>query len=197
MTLKVIGAGFGRTGTESLKRALEILGQGPTHHMYEVMDSEKQRDRWSAFVNGAEPDWPKLFDGFNSAVDWPSAAYWRETAAFYPDAKVVLTHRPAEDWWRSFTSTIQQALKSGKDVGGIGSRVITERVFAGNIDDKEHVLSIYEASIASVRAEVPSDRLIDLPLGSGWKPLCSGLGLSEPEIAYPMGNTKAGFRSVA
>ena len=110
---------------------------------------------------------------------------------------MVLTHRPAEDWWRSFTSTIQQALKSGKDVGGIGSRVITERVFAGNIDDKEHVLSNYEASIASVRAEVPSDRLIDLPLGSGWEPLCSGLGLSEPEIAYPMGNTKDGFRSVA
>ena len=197
MTLKVIGAGFGRTGTESLKRALEILGLGPTHHMYEVMDCEKQRDRWSAFAHGADPDWPNLFEGFNSAVDWPSAAFWRDTMAFYPDAKVILTHRPSEDWWASFTGTIQQALNSGKDVSGIGSKVITEMVFDGNIHDKAHVLSIYEASIANVRAEVPANRLIDLPLGAGWAPLCSGLGLPEPEVAYPQGNTKKGFRSVA
>ncbi len=197
MTLKVIRAGFGRTGTESLKRALEALGLGPTHHMYEVMDSETQRERWIAFANGATPDWPSLFEGYNSAVDWPSAAYWRETMAFYPDAKVVLTHRPAEDWWNSFTNTIQTALLSGTDVGGLGTSVITEGVFGGNIQDKAHVLSVYEDTIARVRNEVPTERLIDLPLGSGWGPLCRGLGLPEPDMDYPQGNTKAGFRAVA
>ncbi len=197
MTLKVIGAGFGRTGTESLKRALETLGLGPTHHMYEVMDSDMQRARWNAFTNGAEPDWPKLFEGYDSAVDWPSAAFWRETMAFYPDAKVILTHRPAEEWWNSFSKTILLALKLHQDVGGLGARVITEGVFGGRIDDKEHVISVYHASIEAVRNEVPSERLIDLPLGSGWGPLCNGLGLPEPKVPYPYGNTQAGFRSVA
>ncbi|MEX0347922.1 MAG: sulfotransferase family protein [Paracoccaceae bacterium] len=197
MSLKAIGAGFGRTGTESLKRGLEILGLGPTHHMYEVMDSEVQRERWSAFANGAEPDWPKLFEGFNSAVDWPSAAFWRETMEFYPNAKVILSYRPEEDWWDSFSKTIQQALVSGKDVGGLGTKVITERVFGGQIDDKDHVLSVYRETIDNVRNTVPRSRLIELPLGSGWAPLCDGLGLETPDLPYPSGNTQDEFRSVA
>lgn len=195
MTLKVIGAGFGRTGTESLKRALEILGLGPTHHMYEILDNDIQRADWNAFVNGANPDWPTLFNGYGSAVDWPSAAFWRETMAFYPEAKVVLTHRPAEEWWNSFSNTILQALQSGKDVGGLATKVITEGVFGGRINKKDHVISVYNASIKAVRNEVPADRLIDLPLGSGWAPLSNGLGLPEPNVPYPDGNTKAGFRS--
>ncbi len=196
MTLKVIGAGFGRTGTESLKRALEMLGLGPCHHMYEVMDSDVQRARWSAFADGSRTDWPTLFEGYNSAVDWPSAAFWRETMAYYPDAKVILSHRPAEDWWNSYSKTILQALLSGKDVGGMARKVITDRVFSGQIEDKAHVIGVYEASIAAVRKDVPADRLIDLPLGSGWGPLCDGLGVAVPSVPYPNGNTQEQFRAV-
>ena len=117
--------------------------------------------------------------------------------AQFPGAKVILTHRPAEDWWASFSKTIRVALSSGADVGGLGSRVITQGVFGGNIDDKDHVIAVYEASIAAVRREVPADRLIDLPLGAGWGPLCAGFGLPVPEADYPRGNATESFRAQA
>ncbi len=195
MTLKVIGAGFGRTGTESLKRALETLGLGPTHHMYEVMDSPVQRERWNSFASTGKVSWSELFEGFTSAVDWPSAAFWRQTMDFFPDAKVVLSHRPAEEWWNSFSTTIRTALTTGKDVGGLGHKVITEGVFGGNVDDKDHVIGIYKASLEEVRRTVPANRLIDLPLGSGWEPLCTGLGVAVPNEPYPYGNSQSQFRA--
>lgn len=195
MSLTAIGAGFGRTGTESLRQALDMLGLGPTHHMYEVMDSKEQKERWLALAKGETPDWSALFQGFNCAVDWPSAAYWRETMEAFPVAKVILTHRPAEDWWASFSKTILVAIQSGKDVGGVASAVIADCVFKGRPDDKDHAISTYLASIDDVRRTVPKHRLIDMPLGAGWKPLCDGFGLTVPAAPFPSGNTKSQFRA--
>ena len=95
MTLKVIGAGFGRTGTDSMRHALNILGVGPTLHMYELADGTPLRQRWFDLVQGGTPDWDALTEGYNSCVDWPAAHYWRELSAAYPDAKVLLTMRSA------------------------------------------------------------------------------------------------------
>ena len=106
MTLEVIGAGFGRTGTASLKAALEILGYDPTHHMFEVMASKEQMALWHAIGAGSEPDWDKVYDGFPAAVDFPTASYWRELTGHYPDAKVILTVRSADSWWKSASATI-------------------------------------------------------------------------------------------
>lgn len=195
MSLVAIGAGFGRTGTESLRQALDMLGLGPTHHMYKVMDSVAQKERWLSLARGGTADWPTLFDGFQSAVDWPSAAYWRETMEVYPDAKIILTHRPAEDWWASFSRTILVALQSGKDVGGVGTAVIGDGVFGGKPDKKDHAISTYLASNEEVRRTVPTERQIDIPLGAGWTPLCEGFGLPVPPVPYPSGNTKTEFRA--
>ncbi len=106
MTLKVIGPGFGRTGTKSLKEALAILGFGPCHHMFEVLDNQEQIPNWVGLSRGERRDWADVFKGYHSQVDWPGAHFWRETAAAFPDAKHVLSVRPVESWWKSFDKTI-------------------------------------------------------------------------------------------
>ena len=106
MTIKVIGAGFGRTGTDSMREALTILGFGPCHHMFEVNADPEQRRLWRGLAKGAAPDWSQLLAGYVSCVDWPSAFYWRELTEAFPDARVVLTDRSPESWWESFEKTI-------------------------------------------------------------------------------------------
>ncbi len=93
MTLSVIGLGFGRTGTESLKKALEILGCGPCYHMFEVLPHQDRVDEWVSLVQGKTPDWDKTFAGYHASADWPGAFFWRELATHYADAKFVLTTR--------------------------------------------------------------------------------------------------------
>ena len=102
MTIKVIGAGFGRTGTDSMREALTILGFGPCHHMSEIMANDEQKRLWRALAQGAAPDWNQLLAGYTSCVDWPSAHYWRDLVEFFPEARVILTWRSAESWWASF-----------------------------------------------------------------------------------------------
>jgi hypothetical protein len=104
MPLEVIGSGFGRTGTASLKRALETLGFGPCHHMEEVMANPEQVTRWEAYVAGEPVRWDDVFDGYRSQVDWPGAHVWRELAQAYPDAKVIHSVRPEDAWWKSFSA---------------------------------------------------------------------------------------------
>ncbi len=84
----MIGAGFGRTGTDSMREALNILGFGPCHHMFEVTANPVQRQRWRAMVAGEAPDWEALFQGYASCIDVPAAWYWREITAVWPEAPV-------------------------------------------------------------------------------------------------------------
>ncbi len=111
MTLKVIGTGFGRTGTDSMREALDMLGFGPCHHMFEVNTNEEQKRLWRAFVQGAPTGWDQLFEGYASCMDWPSAHYWPELVRAYPQARVILTHRSPESWWASFEKTIVAGLR--------------------------------------------------------------------------------------
>ena len=109
MTLAVVGTGFGRTGTNSMRLALNQLGFGPCHHMKEVIDHPEQQRQWRALAKGGTPNWEQLFDGYRSAVDWPSAYYWRELIDAYPQAKVLLTTRDVESWYASIERTIMIA----------------------------------------------------------------------------------------
>ncbi len=106
MPLSIIGSGFGRTGTMSLKLALEQLGFGPCHHMEEVMDHPGQFGHWQAAARGEAMDWESVYQGYRSTVDWPGAHSWQELAETYPEAKVIHTLRPAEEWWGSYSTTI-------------------------------------------------------------------------------------------
>lgn len=102
MTLEVIGAGFGRTGTDSMREALNILGFGPCHHMFEVTENPLMKSRWRAFMDTDDRDWESLFEGYRSCVDWPSVHYWRDLITHYPQARVILTWRDADSWWKSY-----------------------------------------------------------------------------------------------
>ena len=106
MALAIIGSGFGRTGTMSMKMALEQLGFGPCHHMIEVIGNPAQPAHWKAIAAGQKVVWAEVFKGYNSQVDWPGAAIWRETSVAFPDAKVLHTERPEDEWWNSFSVTI-------------------------------------------------------------------------------------------
>ena len=106
MTLKVVGSGFGRTGTRSLKDALEILGFGPCHHMEEVFANPPQVPLWRRVIGGDHPALPEVYRGYGSQVDWPGAHVWREAASAFPAAKVVHSVRPPEKWWASYSATI-------------------------------------------------------------------------------------------
>lgn len=194
MTIEVIGAGFGRTGTDSMREALNMLGFGPCHHMREVNANEEQKQRWRALARGESPSWEALLSGYRSCVDWPSAHYWRELIEVYPRAKVVLTYRSAESWWTSFEQTILAGLKLSTDRESLGLALIRDQVFGGRADDRAHAIARYEANVAAVRATVPAGRLLVHRLGDGWEPLCKHLGVAVPSAPYPRVNSAAEFR---
>ena len=194
MTLKVIGAGFGRTGTDSMREALNILGLGPCHHMLEVNASEDQKQMWRAMVQGAPPEWERLFAGYASAVDWPSAYYWRELMAFYPRAKVVLTYRTADSWWKSFEQTILRGIQASTEPESLGLALVRDKVFSGRADDRALAIARYEDNVNAVKATVPPERLLVHSLGDGWEPLCAHLGVPVPAQPYPSRNSASDFQ---
>ena len=196
MALSVIGAGFGRTGTESMKLALETLGRGPCHHMKEILANSEQIALWRAIARGDLPDWEKAFAGYNSAVDWPAAFFWRELSEHYPDAKILLTVRSAESWYESMAGTIFKILKASTDPASIGLTLIGESVFEGRFDDRAHAIAVYEKNIATVQAAFTEQRLLTYNLGDGWEPLCRFLGEPVPDVPYPRSNTRAQFETM-
>ncbi|MCH7663890.1 MAG: hypothetical protein IH859_08495 [Chloroflexi bacterium] len=103
--MQVIGSGFGRTGTLSLKTALEILGFGRCYHMMEVARHPSHVKVWVAAVNGQPVDWQQLFTGFEAAVDFPSSIYYQEMMQAFPHAKVLHTVRDPQRWYDSTVAT--------------------------------------------------------------------------------------------
>jgi len=193
MTLRVIGAGFGRTGTDSMREALSILGFGPCHHMFEVTENPVMKSRWRAFMAGQDADWGALFEGYASCVDWPAVLFWRDLVEAFPEAKVVLTWRSPESWWASYENTLLRYYQTTDDRASVGYLAI-DRAFGPRAEDRDHVLGIYEANTAAALAEVPPDRLILHRLGDGWEPLCAGLGVPVPDVPYPNRNSTAEIR---
>lgn len=197
MTLQVIGTGFGRTGTDSMREALDILGLGPCHHMLEVIGNDQQKQLWRALAKGAAPDWNVLFAGYNSCMDWPSAHYWRDLVRFYPEARVILTNRSPESWWASFEKTILPVVMNSVDHDSLGLALIAKQVFGGKPDDRAHAIAVYEANVRDVIATVPESRLLVHNLGDGWEPLCQHLGVPVPDVPYPSRNNTSEFQDRA
>ncbi|MEZ6001511.1 sulfotransferase family protein [Hyphomonas sp.] len=198
MTLKVISAGYGRTGTMSLKLALEQLGLGPCHHMIEVIEKgEKQVPLWNDALGG-KPDFDAIYDGYSSAVDWPSAAFWKELADYYPDAKIILSSRSAESWYGSISETILSAVWAPENWPPQAVEWFTmvtkvlERSF-GSAKTKDELIANFLAHEAEVKAAIPADRLLVHSAKDGWEPLCAFLGVPVPEGPYPRTNSKEEF----
>ena len=192
MTLRVIGPGLGRTGTYSLKLALERLLGGRCHHMAEVLaDPERHLPLWAPVLRGEAVDWEEVFAGYVAQVDFPGAAFWPELSEAFPDALVVLSTRPADAWYRSAASTIFQLDDSH---GSSPFRDVWLERFGDRFDDPAAMIASYERHNAAVRAAIPPDRLLEWTVADGWEPLCDRLGVPVPDEAFPWTNTTEEFR---
>jgi hypothetical protein len=192
--LQVIGSGLGRTGTASLKRALDELGLGPCHHMMEVLAQPECVPLWLDAFDG-RPDWEAVYAGYNSAVDAPTCRFWRELAAYYPDAKVVHTVRDPDAWFES-----TQASVFAPDSGTLNPEPPYDRFFEKNLrfwggrhHDRAHLIDTFNRHNAEVVANVPTERLLVYQVGQGWEPLCAFLGLPVPTAPFPLANTREEF----
>jgi hypothetical protein len=201
MTLAVLGAGFGRTGTLSLQHALHALGFAPCYHMVEVARHPEHAQVWTSAARGERVDWPALFGGYAAAVDWPAAAFWRELAAEFPAARVVLTVREAAAWYASFRATIVERTEALSPPPGsplraifdLTQELILRGVFGGRAADEQHARAVYEAHNRSVIEAVPPQRLLVYDLAAGWAPLCAFLDRPVPSEPFPHLNRRAGF----
>jgi len=193
VTPRVVGPGVGRTGTYSLKLALERLLGGRCHHMAEVLaDRERQLAVWAPVLRGEEVDWEEVFAGYVAQVDFPGAAFWREISGAFPDALVVLSTRPAASWYRSAASTIFQL---DDDHGSSPFRDVWREWLGDRFDDPVAMIAAYERHNAAVRFSVPPDRLLEWTVAAGWEPLCDHLGLPVPDEPFPWTNTTAEFQA--
>ena len=203
MTIQLVGAGVGRTGTHSLKLALEHLLGGPCHHMIEVFTRPDEIAVWHAATLGTMPDWDALLAPYAAIVDFPGACFWRELADAFPDAPVLLSTRSsAESWWESADATIFATTRRGPPPDGDQRHHqmildLFSKKFAPGWSSHDEAVAAYEAHNAAVRAEIPADRLFEYQPGDGWAPLCAALGLPEPSEPFPHTNTTEEFRRFA
>ena len=212
MTIKVIGAGFGRNGTLSLKHALEKLGFEKCYHMMELDQSRDEDLAWLKLNRGESVDFEQLFDGYQASVDWPSCNFWREQMTAFPDAKVILSERDPDAWYASIMKTIfpsSMSLRNHLNKHEPAERdplmvrreemvfeLIWEGLFDGRLDDKDHVIGVYLAHNQQVKDEVPADKLLVFNSQEGWNPLCEFLGVPVPDEPYPKTNTTEQFEKM-
>jgi hypothetical protein len=201
MALRVIGAGFGRTGTLSLKIALEQLGFGRCYHMLEVVTNPGHVEPWRRAASGVTPDWDAVFEGYQATTDWQACNFWRELHAHYPDAKVILSLRDADSWYESVMSTIYPMSQGGlasedprrQAFGQWAMDVVWQPCFGGRLDDRSHAIEVFERHNAAVIENVPRDQLLVFQAREGWESLCRFLEVDVPAEAYPRTNTTEEF----
>lgn len=212
MPLDIIGAGIGRTGTVSLKLALEMLGFGPCHHMMELLEDPSAAPEWVKAWRQQSPDWERIYRGYNAAVDFPTYQHYRTLAERYPEAKVILTVRDPERWYESAEATIFRAEPSLGPKLALAAKAIFSarhrnliRIFAnlgraiwdtefeGRFEDKDFAISVFEAHVAEVKRTIAPERLLVFRVQDGWAPLCAFLGVPVPDTPFPRGNSRAEF----
>ncbi len=191
MALKVIGAGFGRTGTMSMKVALEQLGFGPCYHMVDCLP--RGPEHWQKWIDavGGKPEWDDIFAGFRSAVDFPACSSYKALAAYYPDAKVILTVRDPERWFQSTQETIfaPQWVEHMRNIEmGSFFQATVNDYLQNRMNDKEHLIRRFQEHIEEVRDAIPESRLLIFEVKQGWRPLCEFMEVPVPTTEFPFVN---------
>ncbi len=199
--MRVVGAGLPRTGTKSLKAALERLVGGTCYHMTELFNRHAEDlPTWQAAIRGDDVDWRTFPPGFTAAVDWPASAFWRELAAAHPGAIVVLsTRRDAAEWWESCDATVFPILRRDSypefaDWFAMAQALVV-REMGANWDNAATAQAFYQRYNAAVRAEAPPERFVDWQASDGWEPLCAALGVPVPDEPFPHVNSRAEFNA--
>jgi Sulfotransferase domain len=204
--LKLVNAGLGRTGTTSLQVALDRLGIGPCFHMFDVVEDDERLRQWERVVcDGERPDWGALFDGYGAAVDGPCTVYYEQISAAFPEAKVILTVRDAERWYRSTYDTLYQfVLRSAQNPPRPGSRqarllrlvgtMVWDGLFGGRFEDERHAVEVYHRHNEEVVRTLGADAVLVYDVKQGWEPLCGFLGVDVPPEPFPHANDAAAMR---
>lgn len=199
--MEVIGTGFGRTGTLSLKLALEALGFGPCYHMIETREHPAHNAAWLALAEGRSEDWRSTLEGYRATVDWPAVFFWKTLVAENPDAKVILTLRDPSRWYESANRTIfPRMLEANMDRSEheraehmrMVNAIVLHGTFGGDLS-RENAIATFEAHNADVQRSVPPDRLLIYTSHQGWAPLCEFLGADVPKAPYPRVNSTKDF----
>ena len=201
MGLAVVGAGVGRTGTHSLKLALEQLLGGPCHHMVEVFGHPEQVPVWTDAIEGRPVDWVQLLESYRAIVDWPGCSFWRELLAANPDALVLLSVRDPEDWYRSASNTIFIGISTSEGPPEVVQWMSTVRAllrdrFSDRFDDRDAMIDAFERHNDAVRRDVPASQLLEWRPSDGWDPICERLGVPVPAEPFPVTNTTDDFRAM-
>lgn len=204
-SLRIIGAGFGRTGTSSLQAAFNQLGMGPTYHMREVFQTANKHHSqvWRDAAAHKPVNWRNLFQNYRSTTDFPACCFYKEHMEEFPNAKVVLTVRDFDSWYKSASETIYQAQFASFGVARLINlthrkmieEVIWQGVFNGRFEDKEYARKVYEGHIEEVKRTVPEDKLLVYSVSEGWEPLCKFLEVPVPEGDFPRLNDTKEFKS--
>jgi hypothetical protein len=214
--VKVIGAGFGRTGTASLKAALEELGFDPCYHMTEVFANPEHADFWRAAWRGEPVDWDGVLGSYEATVDWPACTFYAELMERHPDAKVLLSVRDPERWYESTRNTIYKlgkisigspfsrlgfallsllvfgTFKTGQ--GPMTEEILWQGTFDGKFEDKHHAIEVFNRHNEEVQRRVPQEQLLVYEVKQGWGPLCAFLGVEESDKPFPHLNDAAEMR---
>ena len=216
MPIKIVGAGFPRTGTNTLKQALEQLGYSKTYHFKEMIANPSDLQYWLTLEETGTTNWDALYDGFEASVDLPAYPWYLEHMEKYPDAKVILTVRPFDKWYDSLYSTIYQAgpqtlpqklamlskllfnpgLRKMIKCVKFAKRRIFEVELQGKFEDRAFAEKVYNDHIAKVKATVLPEKLLVYDVRDGWPPLCEFLGVPEPKEALPHLNKKENFKTM-
>ena len=197
--LQVVGAGVGRTGTHSLKLALETLLGGTCHHMVEVFGHPAEVPVWTDAIDGRPVDWNELMKGYTAQVDWPGASFWPELSAANPDALVILSVREPDSWYTSCSNTIFDGMgtmvEQGNEWMAAMVRLMGER-FSDQIGDRDTMTAALERHNERVRTTIPPERLLEWSTADGWGPICERLRVDVPDQPFPKVNTTAEFRAM-
>ncbi|CAO3638378.1 unnamed protein product [Cunninghamella blakesleeana] len=209
MPLEVIGAGFGRTSTHSLYLALEILGY-KTHHMVKLFaNPDEDPEVWTRAYDDPnhEDEWEKVYGKYQAAVDFPTCSFYKELSERYPDAKVILTVRSAESWFKSAHNTIFKQIKDGTDhltghrkkIAEMCKHTFFDGLMEKDLDklyDEEYMCKVFNDHVEEVKNTIPKERLLVMNMGDGWGPLCEFLGKPIPNEPYPVSNSTAEFENI-
>lgn len=202
MTLKIIGAGEGRTGTMSIKLALERLGFGPCHHMSEIILNPDSASLWLDAIDG-KPDWNKIYQNYQSAVDAPTCVFWRQLAEFYPDAKFILSLRDPDSWFESGQATILSPMVhmpfAGTTLGDFFAKFVPFGYRLANraqLQDRAFMIDYFNAHNEAVRSTLPKHRLLEYEVSQGWEPLCRFLNVPVPDAPFPRANTREDMKAM-
>ena len=204
--MHVIGAGFGRTGTTSLKAALEQLGFDPCYHMMEVIKNPSHVPFWEAVHRDEAVDWRGFFASYGATVDWPACTYYEQLMDVYPDAKVLLSVRDPARWYTSTYNTIYSIPRKPavrilrllvppmRKFVNMVNKTVWAGTFQGRFADRDFAIGVFNAHNEAVKKQTPPDRLLVYDVKQGWEPLCTFLNVPVPDTPFPHLNDTRTFR---